>query len=202
MNGDRGEFGPLFRANLGADRTGPRPSGWWRRVAARLVDSVLLILPMLLVELVVRGPLRIPVSEPPTEPGQVVDQSVHALPGDILLAFLLFAMWVGYETFFLSRWGQTPGKMLMGIKVVPASDPAGTLRLPASAAATRSMLLNLFTAVAWAPQALVYGVFVLTLVAMLWPLLDFPRRQGLHDKLVATMVVRAAPPLSGTEAQE
>lgn len=194
MNGDRGEFDPLFRENLGAPHAAPPPAGWWRRVAARLVDTVLMSLPMLVIELVVRGVVGIPISEPSGEIEPVpAAEPAATLPGDMLLAFLLCAAWVAYETVFLARWGQTPGKMLLGVVVVPAIEPGRGLRLPASAAATRALLLNLVTAVVWAPQGLVLALAGVTLLAMLWPLWDYPRRQGLHDKLVSTVVVRATP---------
>lgn len=203
MRGDRGPYDPLFGPELDPDRALVAPANWSRRLAARLVDSLIMVLPgVLVLEVLVRGVLGLTTSDSHALDGEAptASEAAEALPGDMMLAFLVFALWVGYETFFLSRWGQTPGKILLGIRVVAIDQGAALTPVPAATAATRAGLLNLVTAVTWAPEPILTALLVLTLLAMAWPLWDRPKRQGLHDKLVQTMVVRVVsiPPGSST----
>ncbi|MEU2282220.1 RDD family protein [Streptomyces sp. NPDC013178] len=85
------------------------------------------------------------------------------------LAFLLL-----YSPLSVSRWGATPGKRLLGVEVVRAADGQ---RLRYGAAVARH-LSNLF--VNAVPVLLVVHVTAMRLG---------DRRQGLHDKLVGSVVV-------------
>lgn len=84
-----------------------------------------------------------------------------------------FAIGVAYQWFFLTRNnGQTPGKMLMNIRVVKKDGSA----IGDADAIVRYVGYYLNTAI--------------FLLGWLWALVDRDG-QGLHDKLVNTMVVRA-----------
>ncbi len=88
-------------------------------------------------------------------------------------ALLLFPFL--YQWLMVGRWGQTLGKMALGIRVVRAEDagPVGYARAAGRVAAV------------W-----LLGIFVLPLLlAYLWPLWD-RRNQTLYDKLASTIVVR------------
>jgi uncharacterized RDD family membrane protein YckC len=80
-----------------------------------------------------------------------------------------------YHWLMVGAWGQTVGKMALGVRVVRATDsaPVGYARALGRVAS-------------W----LVLGIFVLPLLlAYLWPLWD-RRNQTLYDKMVDTVVVK------------
>lgn len=80
---------------------------------------------------------------------------------------------VAYHWYFLTQHrGQTPGKMVMGIRVIRADG----LPLTGTDAALRYLGYHLNTA--------------FFMLGWLWALAD-TNRQGLHDKLVNTFVVMA-----------
>ncbi|MCU0498849.1 MAG: RDD family protein [Anaerolineae bacterium] len=84
-----------------------------------------------------------------------------------------FLVTLGYQWFFLTRNnGQTPGKMLLGIRVIkvdgtPITGIDATLRY-----------------LGYAINSAIMGI------GWLWALID-PERQGWHDKLARTYVVLA-----------
>ncbi|MEH1099714.1 RDD family protein [Micromonospora sp. CPCC 205561] len=136
------------------------------------------------------------------------DTSTDGLPqpseqaGGLQVVILLIAtaLWLAYEVPTMASGGQTFGKRLVGVKVVPVSadEPLGFGR-----ALRRWNTLGL-------PTLLWYccGLgLLLQLVDALSPLFDHPLRQALHDKRAQTVVVqlprnRRAAPGDGTAAQE
>lgn len=93
---------------------------------------------------------------------------VPAWPG--LLAFLALLGLV-YAAWFTGSTGQTPGKMLVGVRVVDRSGaPLGVAR-----ALARAVLGALGTALVGAG---------------LWPMLFDPARRALHDRAVQARVIR------------
>lgn len=134
-----------------------------------------------------------------------------------LAGLLLFSLAWATAAFWLFRRGQTPGKRLMGIKVVKRNgDPAGWWRMFA-----RETLIKWFLVLnglefassfirfpgyvslgfVWLLADLLFTLpplllFILNsfgiamIVGYLFPLLD-RNRQALHDKVMGTAVVRA-----------
>ncbi|MFF0219289.1 RDD family protein [Streptomyces vinaceus] len=96
------------------------------------------------------------------------DTTIAGYLGLVLAAVLLFGVF--YEALPTARWGRTPGKKLLGIRVLSAA----TLRPPAFGAALRRWL--------------VYAL--LGLPGSLWCLGDGPRRRGWHDRAAKTYVSR------------
>ena len=92
-----------------------------------------------------------------------------------------------YETFSLRRWGATPGKRLLGISV-RRWDQGG--QLPWATIARRVGFIYGLAAVSLVP---VMGLVasIVGLLDYLWPLWD-KRRQALHDKVAATVVIEGA----------
>jgi uncharacterized RDD family membrane protein YckC len=122
----------------------------------------------------------------PTIDESSVDNS--ALPGDFLVAILLleggiflFALVVQYlyEVEMMFRSGQTVGKRVMKLRVVPI-DP--NRRMTRGAAATRYLV------------QFVVGIFVpfFQLLDGLWMLWDKPFLQTLHDRAAQTVVVKVS----------
>ncbi len=137
----------------------PRFAGFWVRVAATLIDSVLwvaLTLPLLLAAYGL---------------GYLDDPRLVSGPLD------LFLSWVLPVAVVLAFWilrSATPGKMVFHARIVDAESLA-----PASPAQCVGRYL------AYVAAALPVGL------GLLWVAVD-RRKQGWHDKLAGTVVVRSA----------
>ncbi|QVQ52119.1 RDD family protein [Spiractinospora alimapuensis] len=192
---DDGTNDAVFRPNgFGPEATAP-PAGVARRVAARLIDTLLLMFPSsLLIQVLVDRVMGLPMTTLESLEEIAEGGASPLFVGDIAAAFILFGLWVGYETYFVTRWGRTPGKMLVGIKVIPVNEDIIPLGVTAGDASRRAMLLNLPTAAAWTPSLVINTLNVLVIVSAAWALWDRPYRQGLHDKIVRTRVVQIVAP--------
>jgi uncharacterized RDD family membrane protein YckC len=138
-------------------------ASWGRRLAALLVDAV--VLGVVIAVALFAG-------------GMPVDELRDRLQdGETLLFVVLFLIPEGiYYTALIGSRSQTFGKMALGIKVVDAESrsPIGYPR-----AFTR-----------WMSTAAMRALFTIpTVVDHLWPLRD-RRNQSLHDKFARTVVVR------------
>lgn len=170
---------------------GQRLSGWWRRFAAWIVDSMII------------GVLAAVVSFPwvsdwmtsyqsyaedvvaATSRGDSmpeVPQDVAQLPVAWLIAMLV--VYAGYEIGFLVWRGRTVGKMITGISVRPvheARTPTGDEALRRFGVKGIATILN--------PIPLLAGFGTLfTVVDGLWPIGD-KGNQAIHDKVAKTVVV-------------
>lgn len=109
-------------APMGAVRFG----GFWLRFLAVLIDGIILAIPLGIVQFLVMGAMGLPLMrlQPDTPPDEVF-AALGPMFGMIGL-LSLFSMAIGctYETFFLVKFGATPGKMALGVKVV---RPDGSL---------------------------------------------------------------------------
>ncbi|WP_329384995.1 RDD family protein [Streptomyces sp. NBC_01351] len=153
-----------------------RPAGLGRRAVARALDS--------LVFAAVAAATALPLVPAATAHVQakvdtarasgrattvwLLDATVAGQLGLVLGVVLLFG--VLYEVLPTARWGRTPGKKLLGIRVLATA----TLRPPRFGAALRRWLVYAF----------------LGLPGSLWCLVDRPRRQAWHDKAAKTYVSR------------
>ncbi|MEV7129029.1 RDD family protein [Streptomyces sp. NPDC093260] len=156
-----------------------RPAGLGRRLAARLVDSVVLGA----VTAVAAVPLGVKAADHVDEKidaakrsGQTVtvwllDGTTATCLGIVLAVLLLFG--VVYEALPTARWGRTLGKKLCGLQVrdIEAHEP------PSFGAALRRWLVY------GVPGLLVIGV-----VGVVWCLFDRPWHQCWHDKAAHTFV--------------
>jgi uncharacterized RDD family membrane protein YckC len=80
-----------------------------------------------------------------------------------------------YQWLMVGRWGQTLGKMALGVRVVRAEDASRVAYARSAGRVASAWLLGIFT--------------LPLLLAYLWPLWD-RRNQTLYDKMVKTIVVR------------
>ena len=138
-------------------------ASWGRRLAALLIDVIVLVL-------VIAGALL--------ASGLQADELRDRIKdGETLLVVVLFLIPEAiYHTALIGSRSQTFGKMALGIKVVDAESraPIGYPR-----AFTR-----------WLSTAALRSLFTVpTIVDHLWPLRD-RRNQTLHDKLARSVVVR------------
>jgi uncharacterized RDD family membrane protein YckC len=149
-----------------------RVAGFWRRLVATFVDSLIL--------LVTAGPLFYGLTRATAEPGPLrgglsLDGALQFLavdPLDIVLWLLpLLAMAGLYFILFTALSGRTPGQKLVGIRVINrAGGPPGPWR---------AMLRLAGTALGLAPGGL----------GSLWMAFDREKR-AFHDYLTGTYVVR------------
>jgi uncharacterized RDD family membrane protein YckC len=97
-----------------------RFGGFWMRFLAALIDGIILAIPMGILQAVLVATMGLSMSNmtPDTPPDQIL-ATLAPMFGMIGLA-MIFSTVLGcsYETFFLVKFGATPGKMAMGLKVV------------------------------------------------------------------------------------
>jgi uncharacterized RDD family membrane protein YckC len=164
----------------GAPGPAPQPASpplaeWWQRLLARVIDGVILgvgyaVLSLILTLVLVGG-----------------DGSGLFL-ASLLTAVLAAGGYFAYEYVMLGKGGQTVGKMVLGLRVVPVGGAAGPGGLPSDLAVKRAGVL-------WGPLALsfipVIGfiAYLGYVVNVLWQFWDKPLQQCLHDKAAGTMVI-------------
>ncbi|MCC5578547.1 RDD family protein [Microtetraspora sp. AC03309] len=160
---------------------------WWQRLVARLIDVVIIGIPYAIVSTVLT---MIIVTEASFNP----ETGAFTAGGGVILASLLISaiaglIATGYEFMMLKQRGQTVGKIVMGIKVVPVGDSLPSGGLATDVAGKRAGVL-------FGPQipggipvvGLLLNLFAL--VNTLWLLWDRPLWQALHDKAAKTVVVK------------
>ncbi|KPI33798.1 RDD domain containing protein, partial [Actinobacteria bacterium OV450] len=153
-----------------------RPAGLVRRAAARLLDTLVLgavaagtarpLVPAATAHL--EAKVDAAMGSGRTTTVWLFDATIAGYLGIVLGAVLLFG--VLYEVLPTARWGRTPGKKLLGVRVLCAA----TLRPPTFGAALSRWLVYAF----------------LGLPGSLWCLGDGPRRRALHDRAAGTYAAR------------
>jgi uncharacterized RDD family membrane protein YckC len=137
-------------------------ASWGRRLAAYLLDTLVLVVPPIVVIVAV-------VVADPDENSAAWYVALIAYLALIILPFVYFTFFHGDPR------GQTVGKRALGIRVV--SDETGNA-------------IGYGRAFGRYAITFVFGLFVLPVVLdYLWPLWD-RKNQALHDKVVGSVVVR------------
>lgn len=163
---------------VGTSQDNPAPiwelSGWWRRVGASVVDSLLLFIPItIFVEAAGLGPDAAPDDYSLSANLDLVGMTLY------LVASSVYFMWT------MSAWnGQTVGKRVTGIRVVRED---GTPVTAAFAFNRQTLVIGILFG--WLAILLLY---IPTFLNYLWPLWD-DKHQALHDKIVKSRVVREQP---------
>jgi uncharacterized RDD family membrane protein YckC len=164
-------------------------AGWWSRVAARILDE-------LLVGVVILGlayPWLHPIINRYIDFFRAADDGVNpsvnqlmrdVLPDFVVVVLIGLAISVVYEVGFLAWRRATPGKMALGLQVRLRERDA----LPFRANVLR-MLFKIGYAVFNAVPLLNLFTGIYALLNELWPLWD-GKRQALHDKVAKTNVVK------------
>ncbi|KUL60573.1 RDD family protein [Streptomyces antimycoticus] len=138
-----------------------------RRLIARIIDALLIGIPVGLVLSAITGGY------------DPVDGSARSTIVTLIYVLVYFV----YEGLMLTRDGQTVGKKAMKIRVAllengqPPAGPAGWVRAGVYAL----------------PEIVPCCGFVFWLINVLWCTWDRPYRQCLHDKAAKTLVVSAVP---------
>ncbi|MFI5696635.1 RDD family protein [Kribbella sp. NPDC051586] len=169
-------------------------SGWWRRVFARIIDSIIVGI----VGLPLTGYFYYKYSQILWDYFKTVMDQAEAgtptttttLPPEVykwmIPAVLIgFVVSFAYEYLFLTKKGATPGKMLLGIAVRLRDVPGNP---PGAAVAKRYGFEIALSVLGIIPLVGTLAGFI-ALINYLWPLWD-DKKQALHDKVAATNVVR------------
>ncbi len=142
-----------------------------RRVLARLVDWVIIAVPLAIIG------IPFDIYDRATVDGDDF-QATWTGGGQLVFQLLTIVAYVTYDTVLTAKNGQTLGKRLMKLRVAMLNDGSTP---PMSQSLLRALVL-------WLPA--------LICCACLWPLLilvlilvDKPYKQGLHDKAAKTVVV-------------
>jgi uncharacterized RDD family membrane protein YckC len=174
----------------------PRPHGhtlapYGARLVARIID----ILVVFLLNAVVNGwfvwqyareiapVFRAAMNNPMGETPQPTARAEYLLFTILIIAT---ALWMAYEVPAVGNTGQTLGKRIMQIKVVPVEKDE---RLGFGRAFRRWFRVGM-----WTPFWTCCGIgFVFQLIDSVSLLFDRPLRQALHDKAARTVVVEVPP---------
>ncbi|KUH36137.1 MULTISPECIES: RDD family protein [Streptomyces] len=170
---------PFLRA--AQERASARPAGLGRRLAARVVDTLVLggLAGAAAAPFVANGVDHIlDKIEQAKRSGETV--TVWLVDGTTSVQFgialgILLVLGVLYEAVPTARWGRTLGKKLCGLQVrgIESHEP------PTFGAALRRRLVYS-----------VLGLLVIGVLNVLWCLVDRPWRQCWHDKAAGTFVAR------------
>ncbi|MGN5378889.1 RDD family protein [Streptomyces lasalocidi] len=93
-------------------------------------------------------------------------------------SFIGAVLYIAYDTFMMSRYGQTLGKKWLGMRVANLDDGATP--------SVQTMLIR--SLVLWVPFAFCCAC-IWTAICGGWSYFDKPYKQGLHDKAAKTVVV-------------
>jgi uncharacterized RDD family membrane protein YckC len=167
-------------------------AGWWSRALAIVLDALivgtvasLLTLPIYLRLAAALGEFFSASMEAAQQGRPLPPQpDVNALisPTDqLILVGVGFGLHTLYLVFFLRWRSATPGKLVVGIRVVPVDQGRSTEKL-----AWQQVIIR---ALVWTVPNVQALLFVIRVVDVLMPLWN-PKRQALHDVAAKTQVVK------------
>jgi uncharacterized RDD family membrane protein YckC len=147
-----------------------RYAGFWIRFLARLIDGVIVGF----LNLIVRIPLMMMLGLGSVGFGQrgIADAAVFLVPLIGISALLSVVIGAAYEVYFVSTRGATPGKMVLGLKIVRTDGSA-------------------------VPPGLALGRYFAQWISAVILMLGYimaafdPQKRALHDRICETRVVHA-----------
>ena len=167
---------------------------WWRRLLARVLDSIITSVLALVLSIPWLGPMFTAFTDFLTatvEAGEsgspLPDQSAYIsemLAASLPITIISLVVGLLYETVFLVWRGATPGKMMLGT-VVRRVGSAGRLTV---LDAIKRQLIGIATAVLGLAPVVGWLGSLVSVLDPAWLLWD-PKRQTLHDKVADTVVV-------------
>lgn len=137
-----------------------------KRTLARIIDMILVGIVVLLLTWAF-GVSAYTFDSERTEVGRSLAQS-----------FIAAVLYIAYDTFMMTRSGQTLGKKWLGLRVANLENGATP--------SVQTMLIR--SLVLWVPFAFCCAC-IWTAVSGGWSFFDKPYKQGLHDKAAKTVVV-------------
>ena len=184
--------GTGWQANRPTTPDGVVLSGWWKRVAARIIDSIIvsiLALPLTFAPLSQAFNVFMDYVQKVVDAVQAGSSTLPVQPDGLdaplmQVSLTILAVSVIYEVAFLTTTGATLGKKVMGISVRLREKP-GPLSL--ATALKRTAVKDGGELFGLVPVVGIIGS-LFTLLDGLWPLWD-DKNQAIHDKVAATNVV-------------
>lgn len=167
-------------------------AGWWWRVLAIVIDglivgvvSALLSLPIYLrlaraLGDYINASLRAAEQGLPM-PAQPEVNALLSSTDQVILVLVSFVVQTLYIIAFLRWRSATPGKLVVGLRVVPVDRGRSTDPLAWSAVVARALV--------WTVPDLQPLLIVVRAADVVWPLVN-PKRQALHDLAARTQVVK------------
>jgi uncharacterized RDD family membrane protein YckC len=94
--------------------------GFWMRFVAYLIDGIIVGIPMGILAMVLVGGSMFSMMrlEPNAPPEEALAAMIPMFSSMAVLSMAGMVVYCTYETFFLVKFGATPGKMAMGLKVI------------------------------------------------------------------------------------
>ncbi|MBT2449311.1 RDD family protein [Streptomyces sp. ISL-43] len=157
----------------------PPLADFGKRLAARVIDLLIIAIPLFLIQLAVGDRERYTVE---TNDGEDVTEVItRSYSGSgLIMTLVSIVAYVGYDWWFTKKNGQTLGKKWLGLRVAMLNDGS----VPQSGAALSR------AAVLWLPTLICcFCLWPIALVISM--LVDKPYKQGLHDKVAKTVVVQS-----------
>ena len=151
-------------SSLNAFNENEEPAGLFRRIMARIIDYQIILLFFLLFNHLTSGTISSDL--------HWYSKSITAIPSQPWTLMLVLWMFAGYFIIFHSTGGQTPGKLLLCIRLT-------RLRNPSPPGFLRNFLRETFWLLSLLPGALPLLI-----------LLFSKSRRGLHDRLGVSIVKR------------
>ncbi|MGC5342180.1 RDD family protein [Streptomyces sp. DT24] len=149
-----------------------------RRIVARLVDFLIISIPLYLISLIFGGAIDMSSDNNDNSVSGAFNQTYNG--HQLIWSLIGLAIYVAYDTYLTHKDGRTIGKRLMKLRVAMLSDG----RVPE----TRTSFVR--AVVLWLP-ALLCCPCLWWLINIVLMFTDKPYRQGLQDKAAKTVVVQA-----------
>ena len=168
-------------------------SGWWKRVLARIIDSIIIAivaLPLTFAPMTRAGTIFQDYIRQVMDAAQAGSSAIPAQPGTdftgaiLQVSLTVLAVYLVYEIAFLTRSGATIGRRAVGISVRLRDKPGPP---PLVAVLKRTAVKEGGNLIGVVPFLGILGS-AFSLVDVLWPLWD-DKKQAIHDKVGATNVV-------------
>lgn len=181
-----GAYGQAWSQNQGGNapwmvRT-PVLAGFWWRVLAAILDSLLVSIPFgLIVSLVARGPIAELTMwwEDAFTRALQGDPTQPPLPQGALFAItaLVVVLWIIYRTVMVALRGGTLGQLITGLRVVPDGSPSDTI----PGWGTSSLRAIVAVILQQLPLVGLIDVLVMLFTA---------KKQTVHDMIARTVVIK------------
>lgn len=156
----------------------PPLADFGRRLAARIIDLLIVGVPLFLIQLPFGTKRYVVDTDKGEDVTEVITKSYNG--SGLVWTLVSIVAYVGYDWLMTRQSGQTVGKKAMGLRVAMLND--GSVP-PSNASLGRAAVL-------WIPT-LVCCFCLWPLALILSMLVDKPYKQGLHDKVAKTVVVKA-----------
>ncbi|MEU6315181.1 RDD family protein [Streptomyces sp. NPDC047014] len=156
----------------------PPLADFGRRLGARVIDVLIVAVPLFLIQLAFGTNRYMVETERGEDVSEVLTKSYSG--SGLVMTLISIVAYLGYDWWFTKKSGQTVGKKALGLRVAMLNDGSVPASGPALSRAAVLWLPTLICCFCLWPIALIVSILV-----------DKPYKQGLHDKVAKTVVVKA-----------